>query len=71
MNGEWNGKCYNGKSTRRVTKEEKSEEILQKQREEMKKEAKNAAWKEYFRECLGFTEFKDVVSDEIYRPIKV
>jgi len=37
----------------------------------MKKEAKMAALKECFRERFGFTEFKDVVTDELNRPIKI
>ena len=72
MNGKWNVKrYYRGKSTRRVSKKQKSEEVLQKHKDEMTKEAKKAALKACFGERLGFTEFKDVVSDELNRPIKV
>lgn len=72
MNGEWKvKKCYRGRSTRRVTRKQKSEEVLQKHREKMTKEAKKAALEECFRERLGFTEFKDIVCDELNRPIKV
>ena len=61
---------YHGKSTRQVSKKEKSKE-KDARRSEMVKEAKIAALKECFRERFGFTEFKDVVSDELNRPIKV
>ena len=69
--GEWKvKKCYHGRSTRRVTRKQKPEEELAKQREEMTREAKRAALEECFRDRLGFTEFKDIVSDELQRPIK-
>ena len=71
MKDEWKvKKCYHGRSTRRVTRKQKSEEELAKQREEMTREAKRAALEECFRDRLGFTEFKDIVSDELQRPIK-
>ena len=72
MDGEWNvKKCFYGKSARRVTKNQKSEDLLQKHKAKMKKEAEKAALEECFRECLGFTEFKDIVCDELNRPITV
>ena len=72
INGKWKvKKCYCGKSTRRVSKKQKSKEVLQKYKDEMTKEAKTEALKACFKERLGFTEFKDVVSDELSRPIKV
>ena len=71
MNGEWKvKKCYRGRSTRPVTKIQKSVEV-RKHREKMTKEAKKAALEECFRERLGFSEFKDIVCDELNRPIKV
>jgi len=72
MDGEWNvKKCFYGKSARRVTKNQKSEDLLQKHKAKMKKEAEKAALEKCFRECLGFTEFKDIVCDELNRPITV
>jgi len=62
---------YQGESTRQVTKKQKPEEVLQKHRAEMTKEAEKAALEEYFRERFGFNEFKDMVCDELSRPIKV
>ena len=67
----WKVNCYHGKSTRQVTKKQKSEDVLQKHKAEMTKEAEKAALEEYFRERLGLTEFKDIVCDELGRPIKV
>ena len=64
-------KCYHGESTRRVTKKQKSQEVMRKHKAEMTKEAEKAALEEYFRERFGFTEFKDIVCDELSRPIKV
>ena len=60
-------KCYHGKSTRRVTR--KSEDELIHQKIEMEEEAKKAALMECFKECFGFTEFKDLVFDELRRPM--
>ena len=72
MNDEWKvKKCYRGRSTRPVTKKLKREEILNKHKEKMTREAKTAALEECFRERLGFTEFKDVICDELNRPMKV
>ena len=71
-NGDWKvKKSYHGKSTRRVTKEQKPEEVLQKHKEEMTKEAERAALRKCFRERLGFTEFNDIVVDELNRPMNV
>ena len=71
MNGKWNvKKCFLGTSARRATKYLKSEEVLQKCKAKMKKEAERAALEECFRDCLGFTEFNDIVCDELNRPIK-
>ena len=56
INGEWKvNKCYEGKSVRRVTRKQKSEEVLQEHKEEMTKEAKKAALNEFFRDRLGLT----------------
>ena len=63
--------CYHGKSTRRVSTKQNPEEELTKQREKMTEEAKRAALIECFRERLGFTEFNDMVFDELNRPIHV
>ena len=72
VNGRWYvEKCFCGTSARRVTKNQKSEEVLQKHKAKMKKEAEKAALEECFRERLGFTEFNDIVCDELNRPIKV
>ena len=69
-NGDWKvKKSFHGKSTRRVTKKQKPEEILQKHKEEMTKEAETAALQKCFRERLGFTDFKDIVIDELSRPV--
>ena len=71
MNGEWNvKKCYEGKSSRRVTRKQKSEEILQQHKNEMKKEAKRAALEKFFSDRYGFTEFNDMIVDELGRPMK-
>ena len=59
---------YHGKSTQ-VGKKLKSGQY--RYNAEMTKEAKMAALKECFRERFGFTEFNDVVSDELNRPITV
>ena len=64
-------KCYHGKSTRRVTRKKKSEDELIQQKVEMEEEAKKAALMECFRERLGFTEFNDMVFDELHRPMNV
>ena len=64
-------KRYHGKSTRRVTRKQKPEEVLQQNREEMKKEAERAALEKCFRERFGFTEFNDIVIDELCRPINI
>ena len=71
INEKWKvKKSYHGKSTRRVTKKQKPEEVLQQNREEMTKEAERAALQKCFRERLGFTEFpNDIVIDELNRPI--
>ena len=57
--------------TRKQFLESTSEGFLQKHREEMTKEAKRAALEECFRDRLGFTEFKDIVIDELNRPMNV
>ena len=72
MNGKWNVKMgFCGKSARRVNKNQTSGEVLQKHKAKMKKEAEKAALEKCFRECLGFTQFNDIVCDELNRPIKV
>ena len=60
---------YYGKSTRPVTRKQKSEDELIHQRMEMEKEAKKAALMECFKKHLGFTEFNDLVYDELHRPL--
>ena len=71
-NDEWKvKKCYHGKSTRRVTKKQKPEEVLDQNRDEMTKEAVRDALQKCFREGLGFTNFKDIVIDELNRPMNV
>ena len=39
------------------------------EKEEMKKEAKKAALMECYKEYFGFTEFNDILVDEIGRPL--
>ena len=71
MNGEWKViKCIEGYSSRRVTRKQKSEEILQENKEEMTKEAKRAALEKFFSDRYGLTEFNDMVVDELGRPMK-
>ena len=71
-NDEWKVKnYYHGKSSRRVTRKQKSEKVLQQNREEMTKEAQRAALEKCFRDCLGFTDFNDIVIDELNRPLNV
>ena len=60
---------YYGKSTRPVTRRQKSEDELIHQRMEMEAEAKKAALMECFKKHLGFTEFNDLVYDELHRPL--
>ena len=64
-------KCYHGKSTRRVTSKQKPEKVLDKKRVEMEKEAERDALEKCFRERFGFTNFDDLVIDDLNRPIKV
>ena len=64
-------KCYYGKSTCRVPANQNPEEELEKRREKMTEEAKNAALVECFKERLGFTKFNDMVFDELHRPLNV
>ena len=67
-------KCYHGKSTRPITmvmtRKQKYPNYLIHLKNEMKKEAKNAALMECFRDHLGFTEYKDLAFDELHRPLK-
>ena len=71
-NDEWKvKKRYHGKSTRRLTRKQKPEEVLQQNREEMEQEAERAALEKCFRERFGFTEFNDIVIDELSRPINI
>ena len=53
-----------------MTRNQKSKEILQQNKEEMTKEAKRAALEKFFRDRYGFTEFNDMVVDELGRPMK-
>ena len=72
VNGKWKvEKCYHGKSSRRVTKKQKPEDVLRQNKEEMTKVAERAALQQCFREGLGFTKFKDIVIDELNRPMNV
>ena len=72
MNDVWTlKKCYRGQSSRRVTKKQTPEEVLRQNKEEMTKVAERAALKKCFGEGLGFTNFKDIVIDEINRPMNV
>ena len=75
MNGKWNVKKeFHGTSARRLTQNQKAAEMKKEAAEmkaEMKKEAEKAALEKCFRERLGFTEFNDIVCDELNRPIKV
>ena len=64
-------KCYRGQSSRRVTKKQTPDEVLRQNKEEMTKEAQRAAFQKCFRERLGFTNFDDIIIDELNRPIKV
>ena len=52
--------------TRKLTADE-----LIRQKIEMEEEAKEAALMECFREHFGFTEFNDLVYDELHRPMKL
>ena len=58
-------KRYEGVSTRprKKTRRPKNE------KEVMKKEAKKAALMEFFKDRFGFTEFKDVLVDDLFRPV--
>ena len=75
MNGEWKvKKRYQGNGTwpiRMGHTPEEARRTLQKQKEEMLKEAEEDALKKCFRGCFGFTDFKDIVIDELNRPIDV
>ena len=72
VNGKWKvEKCYHGKSSRRVTKKQKPEDVLRQNKEEMTKVAERAALQKCFREGLGSTNFKDIVIDELNRPMNV
>ena len=62
-------KCYHGKTTRPLTRKLTSDELIG-QKIEMEKEAKKAALMECFKERFGFTEFNDLVYDELDRPLK-
>ena len=64
-------KTYHGKSTRLVTRKQKSENELFRQKVEMKEEAKKAALMECFKDGMRFTEFNDLVYDELHRPLNL
>ena len=69
-NGEWKViKCYEGKSSRQVTRNQESVEKLQENKKEMTKKAKRAALEKFFRDRFGLTEFNDMVVDELGRPM--
>ena len=63
-------KCYHGKSTRPVTGNQTSDELMP-QKIMMEEEAKKAALMEYYRDHLGITECNDLVFDELHRPLKL
>ena len=63
-------KSYHGKSTRPVTRAHKYPNYVMFQKDEMEKEAKNAALRECFKDHLGISEFKDLAFDELHRPLK-
>ena len=63
-------KSYPGKSTRPMTLIQKYPNYLIFRKNEMEKEAKNAALMECFRDHLGFTDSKDLFFDELHRPLK-
>ena len=85
ITGTWKVKhSYRGRSVRQIPLQNSSTRLtrkkflectskgfLQKHRKEMTKEAKRAALEECFRDRLGFTEFKDIVIDELNRPMNV
>ena len=62
-------KIYHGKSTRPLKKTRRPRS--QEEKNEMKKEAKKAAMMEIFKDRFGFTEFKDLYVDELYRSIDI
>ena len=65
-------KCYHGKTTRPLTRQQtQSADELIGQKIEMEEEAKKAALMECFRDHFGFTEFNDLVYDELHRPLKL
>ena len=64
-------KCYRGQSSRRVTKKQTPDEVLRQNKEEMTKEAQRAAFQKCFRERLGFTNFDDIIIDELNRPMNL
>ena len=53
-----------------MARKQKYPNLLIHLKNEMEKEAKNAALIECFRDHLGFTEFKDLHYDELHRPLK-
>ena len=63
-------KSYPGKSTRPMTLIKKYPNNLIFRKNEMEKEAKNAALMDFFRDDLGFTVSKDLFFDELHRPLK-
>ena len=70
-------KCYHGKSTRPMTmvmarkqKYPNNNWILIHLKNEMEKEATNAALMAFFRDHFEFIEFKDLYFDELRRPLK-
>ena len=62
-------KIYHGKSTRPLKKTRRPRS--QEEKKEMEEEAKKAAMMEIFKDRFGFTEFKDLYVDELYRSIDI
>ena len=65
--GDANEVRYIGKSTRPLKKTRRPKN----EKETMEKEAKKAALMEYFKDRFGFTNFNDIFTDELHRPIKI
>ena len=65
-------KRYHGKSVRplkKKTRRKKDSNLTLNVKEEMEKEAQKAALMECYKEYFGFTEFNDILVDELGRPV--